>query len=149
MNVQQLIKELYLSNHKLHEQHHIHAEETDKKLSILISQVNEINQKIEILMEQNQMILETIENNKNTSTAMITSQLDETERKIVEMRELQKFDKINLPNLINLPILDSNIIFNNDNQYINQSDNIKVNMVNKKNEMDNSLDQIISLDINH
>jgi hypothetical protein len=143
MNVQQLIKELYLSNHKLHEQHHIHAEETDKKLSILISQVNEINQKIEILMEQNQMILETIENNKNTSTAMITSQLDETERKIVEMRELQKFDKINLP------ILDSNIIFNNDNQYINQSDNIKVNMVNKKNEMDNSLDQIISLDINH
>ena len=134
MNVQQLIKELYLSNHKLHEQHHIHAEETDKKLSILISQVNEINQKIEILMEQNQMILETIENNKNTSTAMITSQLDETERKIVEMRELQKFDKINLP------ILDSNIIFNNDNQYINQSDNIKVNMVNKKNEMDNSLD---------
>ena len=77
---------------------------------------------------------------------MITSQLDETERKIVEMRELQKFDKINLPNL---PILDSNIIFNNDNQYINQSDNIKVNMVNKKNEMDNSLDQIISLDINH
>jgi|SaaInlStandDraft_2_1057019.scaffolds.fasta_scaffold208887_1 hypothetical protein len=146
MNVQQLIKELYLSNHKLHEQHHIHAEETDKKLSILISQVNEINQKIEILMEQNQMILETIENNKNTSTAMITSQLDETERKIVEMRELQKFDKINLPNL---PILDSNIIFNNDNQYINQSDNIKVNMVNKKNEMDNSLDQIISLDINH
>ena len=143
MNVQQLIKELYLSNHKLHEQHHIHAEETDKKLSILISHVNEINQKIEILMEQNQMILETIENNKNTSTAMITSQLDETERKIVEMRELQKFDKINLP------ILDSNIIFNNDNQYINQSDNIKVNMVNKKNEMDNSLDQIISLDINH
>jgi len=144
MNVQQLIKELYLSNHKLHEQHHIHAEETDKKLSILISQVNEINQKIEILMEQNQMILETIENNKNTSTAMITSQLDETERKIVEMRELQKFDKINLP------ILDSNIIFNNDNnKYINQSDNIKVNMVNKKNEMDNSLDQIISLDINH
>jgi len=143
MNVQQLIKELYLSNHKLHEQHHIHAEETDKKLSILISQVNEINQKIEILMEQNQMILETIENNKNTSTAMITSQLDETERKIVEMRELQKFDKINLP------ILDSNIIFNNDNQYINQSDNIKVNMVNKKNEIDNSLDQIISLDINH
>ena len=143
MNVQQLIKELYLSNHKLHEQHHIHAEETDKKLSILISQVNEINQKIEILMEQNQMILATIENNKNTSTAMITSQLDETERKIVEMRELQKFDKINLP------ILDSNIIFNNDNQYINQSDNIKVNMVNKKNEMDNSLDQIISLDINH
>lgn len=142
MNVQQLIKELYLSNHKLHEQHHIHAEETDKKLSILISQVNEINQKIEILMEQNQMILETIENNKNTSTAMITSQLDETERKILEMRELQKFDKINLP------ILDSNIIFNNDNQYINQSDNIKVNMVNKKNEMDNSLDQIISLDIN-
>ena len=143
MNVQQLIKELYLSNHKLHEQHHIHAEETDKKLSILISQVNEINQKIEILMEQNQMILETIENNKNTSTAMITSQLDETERKILEMRELQKFDKINLP------ILDSNIIFNNDNQYINQSDNIKVNMVNKKNEMDNSLDQIISLDINY
>lgn len=143
MNVQQLIKELYLSNHKLHEQHHIHAEETDKKLSILISQVNEINQKIEILMEQNQMILETIENNKNTSTAMITRQLDETERKIVEMRELQKFDKINLP------ILDSNIIFNNDNQYINQSDNIKVNMVNKKNEIDNSLDQIISLDINH
>ena len=142
MNVQQLIKELYLSNHKLHEQHHIHAEETDKKLSILISQVNEINQKIEILMEQNKMILENKKNNKNTSTAMITSQLDETERKILEMRELQKFDKINLP------ILDSNIIFNNDNQYINQSDNIKVNMVNKKNEMDNSLDQIISLDIN-
>ena len=77
------------------------------------------------------------------SHGQLVIKLDETERKILEMRELQKFDKINLP------ILDSNIIFNNDNQYINQSDNIKVNMVNKKNEMDNSLDQIISLDINH
>ena len=64
------------------------------------------------------------------------------------MRDLQKFDKINLPNLPNLPNLsnlsnlDSNIIFNN------QSDNIKVNMVNKNNEMNTSLDQIITLDIN-
>lgn len=139
MNIQQLIKELYLSNRKLHEQHNIHGEETDKKLSILISQVNEINQKIEILMEQNQMILETIENNKNTSSAIITSQLDETERKILEMRDLQKFDKINLP------ILDSNIIFDN------QSDNIKFNISNKsnkKNETHSTLDQFIILDIN-
>jgi hypothetical protein len=147
IQVQQLVSELYKSNKMLHEKIAQNHQTMNDKFNIITSQFVEINQRIDVVLQQNQIIMSMLEKNTTSDIGVVNSDMDDTDSKLKELEELTsthnvgnthlecvdrlQLHKLSMPNV-------SRLTENNNN-----NNNTHYNSPNKKREIDNILDDML------
>lgn len=148
MNIQfqQLVSELYKSNKMLHEKIAQNHQIMNDKFNIITSQFVEINHRIDLLLQQNQIIMSMLEKNTTPDISIVNNDMDDTDNKLKELASLTNPHILENTNLqyvdrLQLHKLATNVSSLTENN--NNNNTTHNNSPNKKREIDNTLNDIL------